>query len=369
MSGDAGAKDADERVTSGEVWREFCHKLEAVGQTVLEAKVADRPIDRAEGYRYLSRLLRIALEMQLESADVDFPHFYAASHATAKIGADNPDNIYNNAAISGAQRYRITGARGTVPILSFGTKANRYAVNGTMASTGELDSADMTVGADGRFEVIASRERADGNWLPLADDSSMLIVRQTFLDRGAETAATLQIEAIDPPRPTPEPLTAARLEQGFQRSLAFVEGTAKTFLRWTDQFKAEQFNRLATTDQQMFYKAGGDPTIYYLHGFWDLKPDEALVIDTVVPECLFWNFQVDNIWMESLDYRSHRIHVNSHDARLNPDGTVTLVVAARDPGYGNWLDTAGHDQGTMLLRWTGAKSHPLPSTRVVKLDG
>ena len=335
---------------------------------MLDAEVADRPIDRAEGYRYLSRLLRIALEMHLESADVDFPEFYAASYATAKIGADNPDNIYKNAAISGARRYRLTGTRGSAPILSFGTKANRYAIDGTMASTGEMDSADMKIDADGRFEVVVSREKAEGNWLPLAEDSSMLIVRQTFLDRTNETPATVEIEALDSPRLTPEPLTAVKLEQGFQRTLAFVEGTAKTFLRWTDLFKAEQCNQLATTGQEMFYRAGGDPTIYYLHGYWRLEAGEALVIDTEIPECIFWNFQVDNIWMESLDYRNHRIHVNGHDARLNPDGSVTLVVAARDPGYGNWLDTAGHAQGTMLLRWTGAKSHPLPKTRVMRLD-
>ena len=363
------AENADGRVASGEVWRDFCRKLESIGQTVLDAGVAESPIDRAEGYRYLSRLLRIALEMHLENADADFPSFYAASHATAKIGADNPDNIYKNAAINGARRYRITGNRGSVPILSFGTKANRYAVDGTMASTGELDSADMTIGADGGFEIIASRDKVDGDWLPLAEDSSMLIVRQTFLDRASETPASVEIEAIDPPQATPDPLTSTKLEQGLQRSLAFVEGTAKTFLRWTDLFKAEQFNMLATTDQQMFYKAGGDPTIFYLHGFWKLQPDEALVIDTRVPECVFWNFQVDNIWMESLDYRNHRIHVNGHDARMNADGSVTLIVAARDPGHGNWLDTAGHDQGTMLLRWTGAKTHPLPVVKVVKLDG
>lgn len=359
--------DIEQRVASGEAWRDFCRRLETIGDTVLGAGIAETPLDRAEGYRYLSRLLRIALDMQLENADPDFPSFYAASHETAKIGADNPDNIYMNASISGARTYRLTGVRGTAPILSFGTKANRYAIDGTMASTGELDSADMTFSPDGSFEIIASKKKAEGNWLPLADDSSMLIVRQTFLDHASEIPATVSIEAIDPPRPTPEPLTAATLEQGLQRATAFVEGTAKTFLHWTDQLVRDQFNRLATTNQTMFQKAGGDPTIFYLHGYWKLAPDEALVIETRVPECVFWNFQVDNVWFESLDYRHHKIHVNAHDATLNPDGTLTLVVAARDPGFGNWLDTAGHEHGTMLLRWTGAKDHPVPTTRVEKI--
>jgi len=93
------------------------------------------------------------------------------------------------------------------------------------------------------------------------------------------------------------------------------------------------------------------------------------VIETPVPDCTFWNFQLDNIWMESLDYRHHRIHVNKHSAKLNPDGTVTIVVAERDPGFGNWIDAAGHDHGTMLLRWTSAAEHPVPNTKVVKIDG
>jgi hypothetical protein len=350
-------------------WREFCTKLEALGEFVMNAPFAEAPIDHAEGYRYLTRLLRIALEMHMENADTDFPHFYPASHATAKIGADNPDNIYMNASISGARRYRVWGKRNTVPVLSIGTKANRYAVDGTMASTGEIDSADFVLEPDGRFEIIVSPTREGKNWLPIAADSSMMLVRQTFLDRDNEIAAEVHIEALDPPRATPTPFDATQLTQGLARAMAFVEGTAKTFAHWTEMLKAEQFNTLATTDQTMFRRAGGDPAIFYLHGYWKLAPGEALVIDTKIPECAFWNFQCDNVWFESLNYRHHRIHVNGHSARLNADGSVTIVMAARDPGFGNWIDTAGHQHGTMLLRWTGAKEHPVPTTRLVRLDG
>jgi hypothetical protein len=55
-------------------------------------------------------------------------------------------------------------------------------------------------------------------------------------------------------------------------------------------------------------------------------------------------------------------------ARLNTDGSVTIVVAARDPGVGNWLDTAGHREGFILFRSYAAKHNPLPDCRVVKLS-
>jgi hypothetical protein len=111
------------------------------------------------------------------------------------------------------------------------------------------------------------------------------------------------------------------------------------------------------------------PHIVYFHGYWALAEDEALVIEVTPPDCDYWNFQLNNHWMESLDYRYFRVCVNKHGARLEPDGSVRIVVARADPGTGNWIDTCGHDRGTMCLRWVRASDHPQPRTKVVKLGG
>jgi hypothetical protein len=357
--------DALMRVMTGRTWEEFCDRLKAAGQVILRPEAPATEIDRAEGWRYLSRLTRVALEMMLEHSDPDFPVFYSASHPTAKIGADNPDNLYLNATIAGDREYRLRGLRGSVPYLSFGTKANRYATEGTMASTGELDGQELVLGSDGSFEIAVSRERRPGNWLPLAPDTTLLIVRETFLDRAREVPATVTIERVGGPA-TPQPLSAHRLDVGLTSAAAFVAGTARTFADWARSFQSRP-NTLETLDQRPFRAAGGDPNIFYLHGYWSVAADEALVIDTPVPECELWNFQLDNHWMESLDYRYLPVCVNSHTARYNPDGSVTLVIAASDPGTGNFLDTAGHQCGTMLLRWTRATQHPVPRCRLMKL--
>jgi hypothetical protein len=255
--------------------------------------------------------------------------------------------------------------RGSVPYLSFGTKANRYATEGTMASTGDLDGQDLILASDGSFEIAVSRDRRSGNWLPLAEDTTLLIVRETFLDRAHEQPATVTIDRVGGPA-KPQPLAAHRLDVGLMSAAAFVAGTARTFADWAKSFQSTP-NTLETLDQRPFRAAGGDPNIFYLHGYWAVAPDEALLIDTPVPECELWNFQLNNHWMESLDYRYLPACVNSHTARYNADRSVTLVIAASDPGMGNFLDTAGHQCGTMLLRWTRAKEHPIPSCRVVKL--
>ncbi len=137
-----------------QAWSQFCRALEQAGQVILSDQAPDTPLDRAEGYRYLARLTREMLYSCLDNADPDFPRFHELD--LVKIGADNPDNVYLSANIRGDRTYRITGTRGTIAYFSIGSKANRYAKDGTMASTGELSDADLVVAPDGTVEIIAS---------------------------------------------------------------------------------------------------------------------------------------------------------------------------------------------------------------------
>jgi hypothetical protein len=238
------------------------------------------------------------------------------------------------------------------------------AVDGTMIETGNLATTELKTDADGSFEVILSTERKGTNWVRMTEQSNVVLVRQTFLDRKSEEPAKLTIECLNGPA-QPAPLTADVLDRRLMSVARFVNGTARTFADWVKLFK-QQPNELPSRDQAMFQKVGGDPSIHYVHGYWQLAPDEALVIDTEVPRCTFWNIQLDNYWMESMDYRYLPAHVNAHTARRNADGTVRIVVAHADPGVPNFLGTAGHREGSMLLRWVDADRYPVPVCRVVK---
>ena len=176
-----------------------------------------------------------------------------------------------------------------------------------------------------------------------------------------------RIERLDRSQ-QPEPLSAERLQQSLGRVTSFVENTARLFADWAQGYQAHT-NQLPPADQALCQSVGGDPNIFYYHSHWALAEDEALVIHIdKVPDCDFWNLQINNYWMESLDYRHHRICLNKHSAQTDARGGVRMVLSHRDPGLPNWLETAGHADGTLCLRWVGAE-HPVhPTTRVVKLD-
>ncbi len=353
------------KLINGTIWEEFCDTLKRAGAVIQREGSPHTAFDRAEGYRYLSRLVRLALEKFVEHADPAAPRFYRLSHETGKIGADNPDSFYQNAAISGQYEYRLWGTRGTVSYLGFGTYYGHYGSGARSGCSGYLEAGDLTVDAEGRFEIILSCTEHAGNWLRMEPDSSMLIVRQNFLDREHEQPAELHIERLGATG-APAPLTAEQLATGLTEAARFVAGTAALFADWAEGF-AQHPNELRPMDPKVTGGAHGDPNIFFYMGYWRLAADEALVIEATPPVCEYWNFQLNNHWMESLDYRYHRIHYNKHTTRYRADGSFQLVVAHTDPGVPNWVDTAGHACGTMALRWVKAAAHPQPNTRVAKL--
>jgi hypothetical protein len=93
-----------------------------------------------------------------------------------------------------------------------------------------------------------------------------------------------------------------------------------------------------------------------------------LVIDFTPPRCTYWGFLLCNSGTESLEYRYRRVSTNKHRARYRADGSVRIVIAHEDPSLPDvdWIDTEGHREGTMTLRWLLAETTPVPSPRVVK---
>jgi hypothetical protein len=293
--------DPVDELRSGALWRALCEELGRAGEQVLDQAVPGDDLTRAEGFRYLTRLLRLSLEKNIEFADPDFPQFYSLSHETAKIGNDNPDNYYLNCEVDARRDYRITGNRGSVAYMSIESKAGSFAGGGDMAPTGHLSVEDIECDENGDFQLIVSQREHAGNWLPMSADTDNLLVRQTFRNRASERRAEMTIQCLNPEGT--DTLDPRQFAERLARVVPFVSGTAGLFMDWMELFSVH-VNQLPPNDQAMCLRAGGDPSIYYHNSRWQLDPEQALVIEFMPPKrCRTWNFQLSNFWMESLDYR------------------------------------------------------------------
>ena len=351
-------------------WAAFCDRLKQAGELIQGEHAPQDPLTQAEGYRYLTRLLRAGLESSVEGSDPRFPVFYSLSHDTIKIGNDNPDNYYLNCCVSGELEYLVEGEFGEVEYFSVATKAGSYATTGDMRPTGEITSDSLVKDERGGFKIIVSAKQpsdSTANWLPMSAESDNLIVRQ-YCNARQERPAQFTIRCLNSgDAPLIDP---SAFSEKLGRAVSFVEGTSGLFNNWINQFKAHT-NQLPANDQDMCIKVGGNDKIHYHNSHWQLAEDEALIVQPErIPECESWNFQISNYWMESLDYRYYPITLNDKSAKADSDGSYTLVVCHQQPSqdYPNWISTAGHQQGGMLFRWIDAQEFPPIHTKVVKFS-
>jgi hypothetical protein len=369
ISGNTEQDVHDQRIVSGKAWSDFCDELKAAGNVLLSPGAPRDPFQQAEGIRYLSRLTRAGLEAYVEYADPAFPQLRRMVHETVKMGADNPDNYYMNAQISGEFEYLILGRRNTIDYISFHTRNGNYGTTGGLAPCGKLEDTDLVIEEDGSFEIYVTREPKGKNWLKIEEETSLLMVRQTFSDRFTEEPARLDIQNLSGTQ-KPGRLTTRQVDQGLKTASMLVGGAGLLFARWARDFQ-KHVNLLPQFDPDKSNAAGGDDSIIYYHSYWKLEADEALFIEVFPPLCDAWNFQLNNYWMESLDYRYYNICINKHTAAVEADGLVRLVVSHQDPGLPNWIETAHHREGTMCWRWYRIHKDSQavqPSCRIVKMN-
>jgi hypothetical protein len=113
----------------------------------------------------------------------------------------------------------------------------------------------------------------------------------------------------------------------------------------------------------------GSPTSNYAMAVFDLQPDEALIIELKpLPDGVYWSLQAGDVWSRSLNFTHRQTSVNMRHAKVDTDGGFRAVVAHKDPGVANWIDTTGRNQGTIVFRNYRATGAPVPATQKVKLS-
>jgi hypothetical protein len=207
----------------------------------------------------------------------------------------------------------------------------------------------------------------------------MLIVRSYFLrEPSAQNDPLVQvrigIETLDdvpPPPPLDDDTFAARLRAG----VAFLRQTTLGQPLPSEPSIAPFMGKEPNTvgEPWSFRNAGVDAAgavdIFYSMGRWDLGPDDALVMRGTIPPSRFTNVMLWNRHMQTLEYAHRRSSLNSAQIQYEADGSYVVVVAHRDPGVPNWLDTGGHRVGTIFWRYLLPEPDPtIAQCEVVPVD-
>jgi hypothetical protein len=356
-------EEAIGRIIDGRAWDEFCDRLKAAGHEVLEGAPSD-PLDRAEGLRYVARLARGFLRELV--SDPQPARVTLGAAESLKIGLDNPDYVYCSARLDPRSSYVLRGEIGDAHMIGFGTFSGALGTPTGLVRDGYLESQNMDLDASGRFEIALSQQERPGNWLRMGPETNTLNARLTLLRRAEQRLSPLELVRLGD-APPPPPLDPGVFSKGLDRAGLVLEGTIRQFLGWTADFAAHK-HEVREIDPALSAVAQGDPSTRYFYSYWEIGEDEAFVVDLEPPECEYWNLQIGNHWLESFDFMSYQTHVNCETAVSDGRGHVRVVIARRDPGVPNWLDTAGHARGGLALRWVGAERVPHTRGQVMPIS-
>lgn len=331
-------------------WPEFSRALDfAVDHLASDPDpVNDR--EEADRSQYVLRILAAVAESSTLRFDPDHPRFLPMLETVRHLGAAGPDIDYDVAVLRPGGRYVVRGDRGGATYVGVAV----YAGAGEAGATSIVASVDVDdiVAADGTFTFEISHPGA-----------ARVIVRQYFHDRSSQLRGRWTIERLDS-------LTDRKLALPTMAEMSARVANAAQSIRWNAQLNAlwtperrqhpNEFVRQTSAD---IVAAVPNPDVVYSFAWWRIAASEALVVDFRPPNTRYWSMQICDRWFQCFPDR--RTNLNDGQVELNPDGSVTVVIADGDPGHPNWLDTGGHRVGTAFFRWLHSDVETQPTTKIV----
>ena len=313
------------------------------------------PQDFAEARRVLLHALLHGIQSWLE-ADPARPFFTLFIDQHKKLLGDNPDARYYSAVISDQHSYRIRGNIAGATYTSFTIEFGAGTDGDGIGST--LNDTEFKADANGDYEIILSADQAEGNWMPLPKGATSLTTRHYYErkecinnDRMHHIPLDIQnIEAV-PPRPSPND---AEIAAGIRRVTTFVQGNVITMNRdnsppWVSQ-TPNQFIPPKKDDTHEAITYAARDNVYSMAPFV-LGLNQALLIRGRFPRCRFSNVVLFNRFLQTFNYEERSVSLNRAQTVLKNDGSFEMILAHRDPGRPNWLDTEGRPYGIMFWRF------------------
>jgi hypothetical protein len=331
--------------------------------------------DVVGAHRALMHILEGGLCGMFES-NPSHPDFRRIVSPSRKFTGDNPDAIYYDAPISGDREYIVRGNVDGAVYVSITLEVGSEDGSMSTRTAGVLNDEGFDVAADGSFEIRLGGPARDRNWITLDAEASRITTRHYYENEFPAAAdprrsPALMIEVVDPEPPPPRPDDGS-VAAGIRRVAQFVRSRtldqppmAEAELPAFVSIVPNQFP--APVSPGDFGLAAGDAT--YSMAPYVIGADQALVVKGRWPACRCANVSLWNRHQQTYDYTSRRVSLNRKQTVLEDDGSFTMVIAERDPGVPNWLDTEGRPFGIVFWRFMLPQGEiETPDAEVVPFD-
>ena len=335
------------------------------------------PQHRAKAYHTLMEMQAMAYNFAV-APRLSHPRIFTNSGWQTDmycLGQNGQDFYYGVIFVDGRQTYRMRGRMGDLSLFLIQTLNGLFGEPGVKAD-GNYDLADFKIEADGSFEVMLSPTPQPGNWVKLDDKANyqFIILRRALTDWQGDKG-DLEIKRVNPLPDNyydadefDEAAMAARINRASQFLRYVTNDFNINLYEWYLSNGSRQKNTLTLLPGTKTSEVGS-PSANYAMAIFELAEDEALIISMdKVPDGAYWSIQIGDVWSRSLNYSTRHSSLNNAEVTADASGGFHAVISQQDPGVGNWLDTCGRLEGTIVFRNYRATCAPVPSSRKVKFS-
>lgn len=310
--------------------------------------------------------MAFGLALEVVNADPRRPHVvqsFAPPHRWfgkdipgSRWGIENPDTVYRLIPTEPASRYVIRGRRAAQGPADSNISYMNKDFWGTIAN---IAHDELEVAADGTFTITLDNTPANGrrNHIQLVDGGEFIFLRNTFTRWHEQTPDAITVERVAGPAAAAAPTDDALARALLSRLRATVERTTDKLQPMLAKQPLNTLPQPGKPDDKPGFLSSQRNTL----GLFQLQPDDAVVVTVNPGGAAYVCIPLANAWSVTLNYWDAQTSVNNGQAQLNEDGTITAVIAARDPGVANWIDTRGVADLIIMPRWQGLPKHPVAS--------
>jgi len=322
--------------------------------------------ERVEGVAHIAKQWSCWSNWELFHADPRRPLFQRQNDLLTPWGGPSADYVYRHARIDPARTYIFRGHMNSCDEFVIAMRAGfmHQAVWGTIA---QHCASDHGIGKGDTFEIQIGGTPSSLPHIPIPEAATVLSFREFYFTWEENDPAVFTLECIDDDVDAPTPrlndsVLAARMERA-------ITSTEESIRFWNNYIIEKRALAPANTFASTMKVSGGLELARYGFCFYDLAPDEALIVETDIPTARYWGFQIyETAWYDLLEPLDRLISTNHTDTHVSSDGKVRMVVSHTDPGCVNWLDAGHRQQGLLTFRWFWATTDPSPMTKVIPVD-
>lgn len=306
--------------------------------------------------------------------------------------ADNADSQYRALRVDDLASYEVTIRTGDeLPaqlmfvVWDWLLYENGLAANKDIPMSALVIDRDTPRNPDGSITLTVGTEPDDRrpNHIQLRPGARQLFIRE-IKDDWSVPPIRLSVERISGGQPSTEDLEALSREAAVY--IASASAATLQIATVVGDIEENELNRLmvrwpgdsAAGDRPMVTAEplGPEEALGFLSsGMFNLAEDEAFVMTLNMLGAEYLSVNTYRPFLVSPEHVHSSSSLNNRQTVANPDGSITFVLARKDPGVHNWLDVGGIPYGEIAVRWQ-TLTYPVSGTletatqmvKVVKLE-